>query len=49
MPNNQSEECVNFLSQHAVPKEMTLAEIETATRDDATLQRVILNIRNKNW
>lgn len=28
---------------------MTLAEIETATRDDATLQRVILNIRNKSW
>ena len=28
---------------------MTLSEIETATCNDATLQRVILNIRETNW
>ncbi len=49
LPNNHAEDYVNFLSQQSVPKAMTLSEIETATCNDATLQRVILNIRDTNW
>ena len=49
MHNNNAEDYVNFLSQQSVPKAMTLSEIATATCNDATLQRVISNIRDTNW
>ena len=31
---------VNFLSDHAVPKAMSLSEIEAATKEDTTLQKL---------
>ena len=49
LANNKAEDYVNFLSQQCVPKAMKLSEIETATRNDAMLQRVISYIRDTNW
>ena len=54
-----AEQYVNFLTTHAVPKAMTIQEIQEATKSDKTLQRLIeiiphtsmeLNKRNcNNW
>lgn len=43
------EEYVNFLSVNAVPKAMTLQEIQQATTQDKTLQCVAHLVRNSNW
>ena len=40
---------VNFIATHATPNAMTLSEIKQATKDDATLQKVIELIHNNNW
>ena len=45
----ESENTVNFLSVNAVPKAMTLQEIQQATAQDKTLQRVAHLVRNSNW
>ena len=47
--NPMAEEYVNFLSSHAVPKAMTLEEIQEATSADTTLQYVARVIRENNW
>ena len=48
-PTTRTEEYINFLAENAVPKAMTLNEIQKATKDDATLQTLIEIIRNRNW
>ena len=40
---------VNFLTDHAVPKAMTLFEIQEATKNDPTLQRLAEIIRTNKW
>ena len=35
-----AEDYINFLSGHAVPKALTLSEIQKATRADQTLQQL---------
>jgi transposase InsO family protein len=47
--NTQVEEDVNFLSVNAVPKAMTLQEVQQATAQVKTLQRVAHFVRNSNW
>lgn len=46
---NIAEQYVNFLTEHAVPKAMSLSEIQHATSHDATLQRLVEIIRNNSW
>ena len=46
---NIAEQYVNFLTEHAVPKAMSLSEIQHATSTDATLQRLVEIIRNNSW
>ncbi|KAK0148838.1 hypothetical protein N1851_010749 [Merluccius polli] len=45
----QAEEYVNFVTTHAVPKAMTLAEIQEATRTDPTLCKVIQLLKEGSW
>ena len=40
---------VNFLTDHAVPKAMTLFEIQEATKNDPTLQRLAEIFRANKW
>ena len=40
---------VNFISSHAVPKAMSLSEIEEATKEDVTLQKLADLIRTNGW
>ena len=40
---------VNFLTDHAVPKAMTLFEIQEATKNDPTLQRLAEIIGTNKW
>ena len=44
-----AENYVNFLSSHAVPRAMTLAELQEATKADKTLQHLIQMIRTGDW
>ena len=44
-----AEEYVNFITKNAVPKAMTLREIEEETRKDKTLQAAIDLIRRNRW
>ena len=44
-----AEDYVNFLCMEAVPKAVTLTEIQTATSEDVTLQCLIDIIRNQSW
>ena len=44
-----AENYVNFLTTHAVPKAMTLLEIQQATKKDKTLQRLTKLIRERSW
>jgi hypothetical protein len=47
--DNAAEAHVAFIVQKAVPKAMSLQEIQTATREDATLQKVMTAIQSGNW
>ena len=47
--DNCSEANIHFLSNHAVPKAMTLDKIKTATKLDLTLQKRCEVIRNDSW
>ena len=40
---------VNFLVNHAVPKSMTLSQIQEATTSDSTLQYLIMLMRSNKW
>ncbi len=44
-----AEDYVNFLTTNAVPKVMTLSEIEEATKADKTLQKLAEITREENW
>ena len=44
-----AEEYVNFLCGHAVPKAMSLSEIQQATKSDPTLQQLAKMIRSEQW
>ena len=44
-----AEDNINFLSGHAVPKAMTLSEIQKATRADQTLQQLAKMICTNQW
>ena len=44
-----AEDYVNFLSNHAVPKAMTLVEIQKATLPDNTLQKLVQIIGEDSW
>ena len=46
---NSADQYISFLSSHAVPKAMTIEEIQAATKQDATLQKLVEIIRNENW
>ena len=46
---SSAEEFVCFIARNMVPKSMTLTEIEEATLDDDTLQKVIELIQNGKW
>ncbi len=40
---------VNFLTDHAIPKAMTLSQIQEATQQDSTLQALAEIIRSNRW
>ena len=40
---------VNFITEHAVPKAMTLTELQGATTSDATLQYLIHVLMTNKW
>ena len=44
-----AEDYVNFLSSHAVPRAMTLVELQEATKADKTLQHLVQVIRAGDW
>ena len=44
-----AEDYVNFLINHAIPKAMSLDEIQQATKADSTLQRLVEIIRMEQW
>ena len=44
-----AEEYVNFVTNHAIPKAMTLEEVQTETKRDATLQAVKSSIQSGRW
>ena len=44
-----AEEYVNFITQHSVPKAMTVQEIACETKADTTLQRLQVAIRLNMW
>lgn len=46
---NVADEYVNFIVAHAVPKSMTLQEIEQATHVDQQLQAVITALKTGQW
>ena len=46
---NVADHYVNFVAAHAVPKAMTMADIEEATAKDSTLQKVIQSFRQTHW
>ena len=46
---NVADEYVNFIAAHAVPKSMTLQEIEQATPVDQQLQAVITALKTGQW
>ena len=46
---NVADEYVNFTAAHAVPKSMTLQEIEQATQSDQQLQAVITALKTGQW
>lgn len=45
----RAEEYVNFVAANAVPKAMTLVEIQDATKNDPTLREVIRLIKDGSW
>jgi len=47
--NNDDDIYVNFITNNAVPKTMTLDEIQAATRADDTLQQIIKHIELDDW
>ena len=47
--NNKSEDYVNFIANHAVPKAISMQEIVSASDKDKLIQCVISNIRSGNW
>ena len=48
-PKNIAEEYVNFIAHAAVPQAMTLAEIQEATQEDATLRVLRAAIKTGVW
>src|SRR6218665_1589320 len=44
-----SEEYINFVISNAVPKAMTLEQIEEATASDVILQKIFKCIKSNNW
>ena len=44
-----AEDYVNFVTQHAVPKAITLAEVQDATKKDGELQNVIRAVHSRKW
>ena len=47
--HNVADGYVNFIATHAVPKSMTLHEIEQATQIDQQLQAVITALQTGQW
>jgi len=48
-PDTIADEYVKFIINHAVPKAMTLSEIQQATKEDNTLQCLMDVIRQNKW
>jgi transposase InsO family protein len=44
-----AEEYINFLTRAAIPKAMTLDELQSGTQSDPTLQAVIVAIKSGSW
>ena len=44
-----AEEYVKFISINAIPKAISLADIQKATKEDKTLQRLIQCVRSGKW
>ena len=45
----ETEQYINMLINHAVPKDLTISEIVEATQADTTIQKVISNIKAAKW
>jgi len=45
----ETEQYINMLINHAVPKDLTISEIVEATQADTTIQKVIGNIKAAKW
>ena len=44
-----TDEYINFVAEHAVPKAMTLEQVKRETHIDMTLQEVVRRIQLGNW
>ena len=42
--HNSTEDYVPFIASHSVPKALNLSDVALATKDDKTLQNVILSV-----
>ena len=47
--HNSTEDYVLFIALHSVPKALNLSDIALATKDDKTLQNVILSVETNKW
>ena len=47
--HNSTEDYVRFIASHSVPKALNLSDVALATKDDKTLQNVILSVETNKW
>ena len=47
--HSYAEEYVRFVATNSVPKALNLNDIAAATKDDKTLQSVILSVKTNRW
>jgi len=48
-PVLETEQYINMLVNHTVPKDLTITEIAEATQSDSSIQKVISNIKAAKW
>ena len=47
--SNDAESHIAYIDTHAVPKAMTLVEVQTATAEDPTLQTICTALQTGQW
>ena len=47
--HNSTEDYVRLIASHSVPKALNLSDVALATKNDKTLQNVILSIETNKW